>query len=219
MLTLIFVSLLFSARSALTSPQFSSPWNNYCNAPHVNASHYQLPEEGAELVHLTVMMRHHKVMYRLPRIPCSLASQTEIVQRAPIALVPDELSINDGIPWDCSGVKQFTYDGRGARLSHSVYTPLDHPFARQMWAGGCEVGQLTQGGFHDSKVHGKVKRCYDFFCQHGMTRLPGPLGTVSRSPWLYTLRLPEPDRRTYDVHRPHKACCQWRPRGHGPFNR
>ncbi|KAH9994292.1 phosphoglycerate mutase-like protein [Russula vinacea] len=123
------------ARSALTSPQFSSPWNNYCNAPHVNASHYQLPEEGAELVHLTVMMRHHK--------------------RAPIALVPDELSINDDIPWDCSGVKQFTYDGRGARLSHSVYTPLDHPFARQMWAGGCEVGQLTQGGFRDSKIHGK----------------------------------------------------------------
>ena len=159
MLTLISVSFIFGARLALTSSHSSSPWNNYCNAPHVNASHYQLPEEGAELVHVTVMMRHHKV---LPRMPCSHASLTEIAQRAPIALVPDERSINDGIPWDCSGVEQFTYDRDGARLSHSVYTPLDHPFARQMWAGSCEAGQLTPGGFHDSKDHGKVKRCYKF---------------------------------------------------------
>ena len=42
------------------------PWNtyNYCNAPHVNAKHYQPPPEGGEkatLVYLNVMMRHHKV--------------------------------------------------------------------------------------------------------------------------------------------------------------
>ncbi|KAF8483949.1 phosphoglycerate mutase-like protein [Russula ochroleuca] len=135
MLTLIFVSFLFGARSALSSPYSSSPWDNYCNAPHVNASHYQLPEEGAELVHLTVMMRHHK--------------------RTPVALVPNERGINDGIPWDCSGVRQFAYDGGGARLSHSVFTPSDHPFAQQMWAGSCESGQLTTGGFQDSMVHGE----------------------------------------------------------------
>ncbi|KAF8483947.1 phosphoglycerate mutase-like protein [Russula ochroleuca] len=134
MLTSIFFPFLFSVRLALSSPSFSGPWDKYCNAPHVNASHYQLPEEGTELVHLTVMMRHHK--------------------RTPTALVPNERGINDGIPWDCSGVSLFKYDGGGARLSHSVFTPPDHPFARQMWAGNCEVGQLTTGGFHDSKAHG-----------------------------------------------------------------
>ncbi len=53
-------------------------------------------------------------------------------------------------------MRQFTYDGAGARLSHSVTTPPGHPFAQQIWAGTCEEGQLTAGGFHDSKIHGKV---------------------------------------------------------------
>ena len=44
------------------------PWNtyNYCNAPHVNAAHYELPPHiasmrGGKLVHVSVVMRHHKV--------------------------------------------------------------------------------------------------------------------------------------------------------------
>lgn len=41
------------------------PWNtyNYCNAPHVNAAHYDVPPEfpGAQLVYLNLLMRHHKV--------------------------------------------------------------------------------------------------------------------------------------------------------------
>jgi 2-phosphoxylose phosphatase len=86
-----------------------------------------------------------------------------MAQRTPVALVPNELGINDGIPWDCSGVRQFAYDGGGARLSHSVFTPSDHPFAQQMWGGSCETGQLTTGGFQDSKVHGKVRRCFEVF--------------------------------------------------------
>lgn len=77
-------------------------------------------------------------------------------QRAPVALVPNERGINEGIEWDCSHVRQFTYDGGGTRLSHSVTTPPDHPFAQQIWAGSCEEGQLTAGGFHDSRIHGKV---------------------------------------------------------------
>lgn len=155
MLTLIFVSFLLSARSGLSSPYSSIPWD-YCNAPHVNASHYQPAEEGAHLAHLTVIMRHHKVTYLLPDLSCQHTSQTKLLQRTPIALVPKELGVDD---WDCSGVRQFTYDDGGARLSHSVVTPPDHPFAQQMWAGSCESGQLTTGGFHDSKVHGKVTRC------------------------------------------------------------
>ncbi|KAI0289333.1 histidine phosphatase superfamily [Russula brevipes] len=128
------VPFLFGVRSALSAP---GPWHTsgYCNAPHVNASHYQPVEEGAELVHLSVMMRHHK--------------------RTPIALVPNERGINVGIEWDCSDVRPFTYDGSGARLSHSVNTPPGHPFEHQIWAGTCEEGQLTACGFHDSRVHGK----------------------------------------------------------------
>jgi len=140
MLALVFLSFLFSARPALSTSIISNitpgPWDSgYCNAPHVNASHYQPPEKGAELVHLSVMMRHHK--------------------RTPIALVPNELGINVGIEWDCSHVARFTYEGSGTRLSHSVTVPPGHPFAQQFWAGNCEEGQLTAGGFHDSKVHGK----------------------------------------------------------------
>lgn len=39
------------------------PWNayNYCNAPHVSLAHYHEPEYDAELVHVIVVMRHHKV--------------------------------------------------------------------------------------------------------------------------------------------------------------
>jgi len=105
-------------------------------------------------------MRHHKVTFQLLGAPCQQASLTEVAQRTPVALVPNERAINDGIEWDCSGVRQFTYDGGGARLSHSAITPPDHPFAQQIWSGSCEEGQLTAGGFHDSKVHGKVRRSF-----------------------------------------------------------
>ena len=163
MVTLMLVSLLllFSARSALSSLYSSRPWDTfkYCNAPHVNASHYQPAKEGAKLVHLTVLMRHHKVTYWLPIMSCQTAGRTENTQRTPAILAPNEREINDGIKWDCSDVQQFTYDGGGARLSNSVVIPPGHPFARQIWAGSCEEGQLTAGGLKDSKIHGKVRRC------------------------------------------------------------
>ena len=41
------------------------PWNtyNYCNAPHVNAAHYEAPGStpNATLVYLNAVIRHHKV--------------------------------------------------------------------------------------------------------------------------------------------------------------
>ncbi|KAI9429543.1 phosphoglycerate mutase-like protein [Lactarius psammicola] len=133
----ILTSLLLCAQLSLSLPSISTPWDisSYCNAPHVNVSHYEPPEEGEELLHLSIMMRHHK--------------------RTPVALVPNEREINIGTPWDCSGVKQFTYDGGGGRLSNSVTIPPKHPFGKWIWAGSCEEGQLTAGGFHDSKTHGK----------------------------------------------------------------
>jgi hypothetical protein len=41
------------------------PWDtyNYCNAPHVNPRHYNLPANDSEarLVYVNLVMRHHKV--------------------------------------------------------------------------------------------------------------------------------------------------------------
>lgn len=42
-------------------------------------------------------------MYRLSRVPCQQAGQsrqTEIEQRAPVALISNEHGINNGIEWD-----------------------------------------------------------------------------------------------------------------------
>ena len=61
----VLTSFLLGARLSLSNspPPISTPWDisSYCNAPHVNVTHYELPEEGEELVHLSIMMRHHKV--------------------------------------------------------------------------------------------------------------------------------------------------------------
>ncbi|KAF8504883.1 phosphoglycerate mutase-like protein [Russula emetica] len=76
-------------------------------------------------------------------------------KRAPVVLVPNELEINDGIKWDCTDVRRFTYYGGGTGLYHTVYTPPNHPFAPRFWAGSCEEGQLTAGGFSNSELHGK----------------------------------------------------------------
>lgn len=53
------------------------PWNtyNYCNAPHVNAEHYQRPTNAphAKLVYLNVVTRHHKVGLPSARAACRSA--------------------------------------------------------------------------------------------------------------------------------------------------
>jgi len=66
------MSALASASGVYNSSQTPStlPWNtyNFCNAPHVNAAHYELPPNatfistgGSRLIHVSVIMRHHKV--------------------------------------------------------------------------------------------------------------------------------------------------------------
>ncbi|KAI9431170.1 phosphoglycerate mutase-like protein [Lactarius indigo] len=64
------------------------PWNtyNFCNAPHINALHYQLPPQAiaaGTLLHVSVVMRHHK--------------------RTPDNLAPLERSL--GPPWDCASAR------------------------------------------------------------------------------------------------------------------
>ncbi|KAH9966321.1 phosphoglycerate mutase-like protein [Lactifluus volemus] len=118
------------------------PWNtyNFCNAPHVNAAHYDLPpqalsSDGAQLIHVSVVMRHHK--------------------RTPDNLAPSERALNPPMGWDCSGVEQLTYDLGGAAIAHEATTPPQHPFARKIWPGTCDAGQLTAGGLLDASQHGR----------------------------------------------------------------
>jgi hypothetical protein len=69
------------------------PWNtyNFCNAPHVNAAHYELPPNatatGGQLVHVSVVMRHHKVRNTQSRLPPpALAHDPPAHTRQPRAL-------------------------------------------------------------------------------------------------------------------------------------
>ena len=70
------------------------PWNtyNFCNAPHVNAAHYELPPQAttagvgdAQLLHVSVVMRHHKVrpgVLSRSRAQLKIGAQTHIKAHA-----------------------------------------------------------------------------------------------------------------------------------------
>jgi 2-phosphoxylose phosphatase len=142
------------------------PWNtyNFCNAPHVNAAHYDLPpqalsSDGAQLIHVSVVMRHHKVSRPVTELtPNSIPITTPLQQRTPDNLAPSERALNPPMGWDCSGVEQLTYDLGGAAIAHEATTPPQHPFARKIWPGTCDAGQLTAGGLLDASQHGRVSR-------------------------------------------------------------
>ncbi|KAI0791129.1 phosphoglycerate mutase-like protein [Abortiporus biennis] len=113
------------------------PWNtyNYCNAPHVNSKHYTSPSvEGAKLVYLNVVMRHHK--------------------RTPDNLYPQENELNS-VFWNCTDFRQFSFGGGTTDIFHETTTPDWHPFLSQFWNGTCDEGQLTQGGLDDAVKHGQ----------------------------------------------------------------
>ncbi|KAI0920703.1 hypothetical protein AcV5_010377 [Taiwanofungus camphoratus] len=116
----------------------SLPWNtyNYCNAPHVNAAHYSMPDNASDavLVYINAVLRHHK--------------------RTPDNLYPDENELNSVI-WNCSDFFQFSYGGGSTRIFHETESPSWHPFLSQIWNGTCDEGQLTQEGLEDAIHHGK----------------------------------------------------------------
>ncbi|KAH8092212.1 phosphoglycerate mutase-like protein [Cristinia sonorae] len=112
-------------------------WNtyNYCNAPHVNAAHYNAPSKDADLVYLNMVMRHHK--------------------RTPDNLYPKENSVNT-VPWNCTDFDEFAYGGPGAAaVFHETFIPSWHPFLSLIWNGTCDSGQLTREGLEDAKQHGR----------------------------------------------------------------
>lgn len=140
------------------------PWNtyNFCNAPHVNAAHYELPEQastdGAQLLHVSIVMRHHKVRRPHVRESCIIEAG-HILQRTPDNLAPLEGTLGPpvGTAWDCTGAVQLTYDQGGTAIAHDAVTPAQQPFARTIWRGTCDAGQLTAGGLRDAARHGKVR--------------------------------------------------------------
>jgi hypothetical protein len=49
-----------------------------------------------------------------------------------------------------------SYGGpRGALLQRTITNAPQHPFARLLWNGTCDEGQLTRGGFEDARAHGE----------------------------------------------------------------
>jgi hypothetical protein len=138
------------------------PWNtyNYCNAPHVNAEHYDVPSNapGAKLVYLNVVMRHHKVRFTsVFRSPFTLF-QLQLSQRTPDNLFPSESAFNPASAWDCGFFQIFHAEGTRPVNRHTTI-PSWHPFAGTIWNGTCDAGQMTQQGLDDSIRHGKACWC------------------------------------------------------------
>ncbi|KAF7424379.1 hypothetical protein PC9H_009686 [Pleurotus ostreatus] len=112
------------------------PWNtyNYCNAPHVNAAHYSSPK-NAKLEYVNVVIRHHK--------------------RTPDNLYPQESQLNPPSGWDCTDFHQLMFPQGGGQVDRQTSNPTWHPFARKIWNGTCDQGQLTRQGFEDAIKHGR----------------------------------------------------------------
>ncbi|KAL4071479.1 histidine phosphatase superfamily [Scleroderma yunnanense] len=114
------------------------PWNtyNYCNAPHINAGHYVLPNAStATLVFVAMVMRHHK--------------------RTPDNLYPSEHTLNPSSGWNCSDIPTYAYAAGTAHIFTETSVPPDHPFGGSVWAGTCRAGQVTSGGLQDAVKHGQ----------------------------------------------------------------
>ncbi|SPO26984.1 related to acid phosphatase [Ustilago trichophora] len=130
------------------------PWDtyNYCNAPHVNAQHYERPPQAkdAKLVFVNVVQRHHK--------------------RTPDNLYPQENIFNPASGWDCSNYHQISYSvgaKQDAELQgHGIYRKIEnpswHPLNPIIWNGTCDQGMLTADGLRDSINHGR-----DFYSVYG----------------------------------------------------
>ncbi|KZS89478.1 phosphoglycerate mutase-like protein [Sistotremastrum niveocremeum HHB9708] len=130
------------------------PWDtyNYCNAPHVNEAHYSRPPStNATLIHVTLMMRHHK--------------------RTPDNLYPNENALNPVEGWDCSSFIQENHGNpsSSARVYHDAFIPSWHPFRSRLWNGSCSAGQLTKEGLDDAVQHGKdlISVYHDFLAGEG----------------------------------------------------
>lgn len=144
----------------------SLPWNtyNYCNAPHVNAAHYSMPDNASDavLVYINAVLRHHKVLEaHYLHYTKTLSHFPITVERTPDNLYPDENELNSVI-WNCSDFFQFSYGGGSTRIFHETESPSWHPFLSQIWNGTCDEGQLTQEGLEDAIHHGKVRVAYCF---------------------------------------------------------
>lgn len=153
-----------SIYNSSTTPA-SLPWNtyNYCNAAHVNAKHYFEPtgNEGAELLYLNVVTRHHKVCFLSIRGIHFGGLMFSLNKRTPDNLYPDENELNTASGWNCESFHQQSYSGGTAPVFHETLIPSWHPYLSTIWNGTCDAGQLTREGLDDAILHGQVSMgCY-----------------------------------------------------------
>jgi hypothetical protein len=162
--------------SSTTPPHL--PWDtyNYCNAPHVNAQHYRLPENAndAKLVYLNVVTRHHKVRLN-DRCRFLNSYSSPDSQRTPDNLFPSENALNPPSGWNCSDFMQEIYGGGTRPINRQTIIPSWHPYSSTIWSGTCDSGQLTQQGLDDAIQHGKVESTS--FLRH-LVHLPFMIGLL-----------------------------------------
>lgn len=161
------------------------PLADYCNAPHVNPAHYQLPrprgrrrgEPALELVHVTSFQRHAK------RTPDNLVpgnenaynprdgwncvsverSQTSLSKRpgtdvdAPPASCPAQTTLHTFSYANSHGPPGYPFApyDNAVPIQPATHTPASHPFLPLIWNGTCDAGQLTAGGLRDVVQHGR----------------------------------------------------------------
>lgn len=154
------VALNFTGVYNTSKTPESLPWNtyNYCNAPHVNIAHYYEPtkDDGAELIYMNVIMRHHKVCLWQILSCFFLQGWLGAAKRTPDNLYPNENELNIQAGWECTGLHQQSYGGGTAPVFHETVIPPWHPYISTIWNGTCDAGQLTQEGLEDAIRHGKV---------------------------------------------------------------
>ncbi|KAI0282952.1 hypothetical protein BC826DRAFT_1109478 [Russula brevipes] len=112
---------------------------NFCNAPHVNATHYELPPNitatRGQLVHVSVVMCHRK--------------------RTLNNLAPSERTLNPPMGRTHIDVVQHVRSRRRSDCArrHDATMPSNHPFACTIWSGSCDARQLCSSGLSSSQ-HG-----------------------------------------------------------------
>jgi hypothetical protein len=114
--------------------QAAPAWTyNFCNA------HYDLPPNatatGGQLVHVSVVMRHHKV--RGTHGGASLRQPSLMTrQRTPDNLAPSERALNPPMGWARADAVQHTHDRGSAAIAHDS---LQLPIRAHDLVGSCDA--------------------------------------------------------------------------------
>lgn len=135
------------------------------------------------------------------------------------------LGSSEGAMWGCAGAVQLRCDLGGTAIAHDATTRRQQLFARTMWQGTCDAGQLTPGGLRDMRrppVPSLIRRARTHTFYLGpMDLYHDRLGLVGKEPradqvWVRTARR----RRTVRCKSRAPCSARWaREFGHGLWSR